>query len=143
MRREKRTENNEKMRRNPMETEETIPKSPLQEMSMDFAVRIVTLARELRSGPKEYALADQLLRSGTSIGANLAEATFAASRKEFLLKCKIALKECSETRFWLDLLARASIFPASRLAPLRATCTDLLRMLAATCKTTQERLSAQ
>lgn len=143
MRSEKRKENTEKLRKNLMETEESIQKSPLREMSMDFAVRIVALARELRNGPKEYALADQVLRSGTSIGANLAEATFAASRKEFLLKCKIALKECSETRFWLDLLARASIFPTSRLAPLRTTCTELLRMLAATCKTTQERLSNQ
>ena len=66
-----------------------------------------------------------------------------ASRKEFLLKCKIALKECSETRFWLDLLARAEVFPVARLAPLRTSCTELLRMLAATCKTTQERLSNQ
>ena len=57
-----------------MESDESIQKSPLQEMSMDFAVRIVALARELRNGPKEYALADQVLRSGTSIGANLAEA---------------------------------------------------------------------
>ena len=123
-----------------MENEESSQKSPLQEKSMDFAVRIVALARELRNGPKEYALADQVLRAGTAIGANLAEATFSASRKEFLVKCKIALKESSETRFWLDLFARTHLFPAARLSPLRTSCTELLRMLAATCKTTQERL---
>jgi four helix bundle protein len=117
--------------------------SPLREKSMDFAVRIVALARALRDECKEYALADQVLRSGTAIGANLAEAAFAPTKRDFLNKNKIALKECSETRFWLDLLARASIFPTSRLAPLRTTCTELLRMLAATCKTTQERLSNQ
>ena len=66
-----------------------------------------------------------------------------AALSEFLLKCNIALKECSETRFWLDLLTHASIFPPSRLSPLRTTCTDLLRMLASTCKTTQERLAQQ
>ena len=119
------------------------PESSLQEKSMAFAVRIVALSRTIREERKEFVLADQLLRSGTSIGANLAEAAFAVSKKEFLSKCKIALKEASETRFWLDLSVRAGLFPASRLAPLRSSCTELLRMLAATCKTLEERLASQ
>lgn len=114
--------------------------SPLREKSMAFAVRIVALARALREERKEFALADQVLRSGTSIGANLAEAAFAPSRKDFLNKCKIALKECSETRFWLDLFVRSEILPESRLSDLRTECEELRKMLSATCKTTEERL---
>lgn len=110
---------------------------------MDFAVRIVALSRILRDEHKEYALADQILRAGTSIGANLSEAAFATSRKDFLSKCKIAQKECAETRFWLDLFIRSSIFPRSRLASLHSSCTELLNMLSATCKTTEERLASK
>lgn len=119
-----------------------LPENPLQEKSMEFAVRIVSLSRTLRDECKEYALADQVLRSGTSIGANLAEAAFATSKKDFLVKAKIALKECSETRFWLKLLIRSKIFPKSRLSPLLSSCTELLRMLVSTCKTTEERLKS-
>ena len=120
-----------------------VPENPLQEKSMEFAVRIVSLSRTLRDECKEYTLADQVLRSGTSIGANLAEAAFATSKKDFLVKAKIALKECSETRFWLKLLIRSKIFPKSRLSPLLSSCTELLRMLVSTCKTTEERLKSQ
>ena len=117
--------------------------TPLQDKSMDFAVRIVAFARAIREECREYALSDQILRSGTSIGANLSEAVFAASKKEFLSKCKIALKECAETRFWLDLAVRSGLYPASRLSGLRAACQELLKMLAATCKTTEERLAVK
>ena len=113
--------------------------SPLREKSMDFAVRIVVLARALRDECKEYALADQVLRSGTAIGANLAEAAFAPTKRDFLNKNKIALKECSETRFWLDLFARTSLVPPSRLASLHASCEELLKMLSSTCKTLEAR----
>ena len=117
--------------------------SPLREKSMDFAVRIVALARAIRDECKEYALADQVLRSGTAIGANLAEAAFAPTKMDFLNKNKIALKECSETRFWLDLFARTSIFPPSRLAPLHSACEELLKMLSSTCKTLESSLRGQ
>ena len=112
--------------------------SPLREKSMESAVRIVALARALREECKEYALADQVLRSGTAIGANLAEAAYAPTRKDFLNKCKIAQKECSETLFWLDLFTRTSLFPATRLAPLRSECDELLKMLSSTCKTIED-----
>ncbi len=110
---------------------------------MDFAVRVLALARVLREEHKEFSLADQFLRSGTAIGANLAEAAFATSRKDFLAKCKIAQKECAETRFWLDLFVRSGIFPDSRLSSLRDSCQELLKMLVATCKTTEERLDTR
>ncbi len=112
--------------------------SPLREKSMDFAVRVIALSRALRDECKEYALADQILRSGTAIGANLAEAAFAPTKRDFLNKNKIALKECSETCFWLDLFARTSLLPPARLAPLRSSCEELRKMLSSTCKTIED-----
>ena len=75
-----------------------------REKSMRFAVRIVKLYQFLCDEKKEYTLSKQILRSGTSIGANLAEAESAISRKDFLSKLYIALKECSETLYWLELM---------------------------------------
>lgn len=72
--------------------------------SKKFAVRIVKLYKYLCDTKKEYVLSKQLLRSGTSIGANLEEAECAISKKDFLVKIYISLKECSETKYWLELL---------------------------------------
>ncbi len=115
--------------------------SPLRIKSMDFAVKIVALGRSLREKHKEFAMADQVLRSGTSIGANLAEAAFAPSLKDFLNKCKIFLKECSETQFWLELFVRCGLLLPEEAATLRNECMELRKMLSATCKTTEERLA--
>ena len=108
---------------------------------MVFAVKIVKLARALREEQREYSLADQMLRSGTSIGANLAEATYAPTKKDFLNKCKIALKETSETLFWLNLLVRSDLFPETRISEIRNDCEELRKMLSATCRTIEENLS--
>ena len=110
-------------------------KDPLREQSLEFAVRIVGAARRLREEHKEYSLADQLLRSGTSIGANLSEAVYAASRSDFLNKNKIALKECSETLYWLNLLQRCNLIPKEHARSLWKTCDQLRRMIASVCKT--------
>ena len=115
--------------------------SPLKQKSMDFAVRIVKLNHWLLNEKREYSIADQLLRSGTSIGANLAEAEFASSKKDFLSKCKIALKECSETRFWLALLRRCDILSETQQTSILNECEELLKMLAASCRTLEERIS--
>ena len=72
--------------------------------SKKFAVRIVKLDEYLTAEKKEYVLSKQVLRSGTSIGANLAESECAVSKKDFLSKIYIALKECSETMYWIELL---------------------------------------
>lgn len=72
--------------------------------SKRFAVRIVNLYKYLCDNRKEYVLSKQVLRSGTSIGANLAEAESAMSKRDFLAKVYVALKECSETIYWLELL---------------------------------------
>lgn len=108
---------------------------PLRERSLEFAVRIVGTARRLRDERREFALADQLLRSGTSIGANLSEAVFASSRPDFLSKNKIALKECSETLYWLRLLSRCDLLPEEECVSLQSDCTQLLRMMISVCKT--------
>ena len=113
---------------------------PLKEKCMAFAVRTVKLAKWLREEKKEFSLADQILRSGTSIGANLSESRYAASRKDFLAKCKISLKECSETLFWIDLLNRSEILSREHSESLRSDCLELRKMLSAACKTIEDRI---
>ncbi len=73
----------------------------IEERSLDFAIRIVKLKDYLVEEIKEYELAKQILKSGTSIGANIAEAQQAQSKADFLSKMNIALKECTETKYWL------------------------------------------
>lgn len=95
-----------------------------------FAVRIVKLCKFLDQNPGvSRTLAQQLLRSGTSIGANLREAQSAESRRDFLHKLKIALKEARETEYWLDLLIDAEIVSPARLNTLRQECKELCKIL--------------
>ena len=75
-------------------------------MSLEFAVRIVNLNKYLRLNKKEFVISAQVLRSGTSIGANIAESQMAQSTPDFISKLHIALKEANETKYWLDLLLR-------------------------------------
>ena len=109
-------------------------KSIAYEKSLAFSKQIVNLYRYLCSEQKEYILAKQVLRSGTSIGANLAEARYGISRKDFLSKVYIALKECAETAYWLELLYSTSYLSESDFRSLLADCEDLRRMLSATTK---------
>ena len=76
--------------------------------SKSFAIRIVNLYRYLREDKKEYVMSKQLLRCGTSIGANIAESGCAISEKDFLSKLYVAFKECAETQYWLDILYETS-----------------------------------
>jgi four helix bundle protein len=115
---------------------------PLKGKSMAFAVRAVKLAKWLREEKKEFSLADQILRSGTSIGANLSESRYAASRKDFLAKCKISLKECSETLFWIELLEHSGLIASAQAKSLSADCNDIRRILAASCKTLEQNLQS-
>lgn len=103
--------------------------------SKRFAVRIVRLYQYLSNEKKEFVLSKQLLRSGTSIGANLAEAECAISRKDFLSKVYIALKECSETLYWLELLEETDYLTEQEFQALNADCEELKKMLSATTKT--------
>ena len=106
--------------------------------SKKFAVRIVHLYQQLCNEKKEYVLSKQLLRCGTSIGANLAESECAISRKDFLAKVYIALKECSETLYWLELLYETDYLSQSGYHSMQPDCEELRRMLSATTKTLSE-----
>ncbi len=93
----------------------------VQAKSMAFAKRIVFACHYLREQKQEYVLSKQLLRSGTSIGANIAEAQYGSSRKDFLNKLYIALKECAETKYWLELLLECGYLSAAEHQSLLMT----------------------
>ena len=103
--------------------------------SKRFSVRIVNLYRYLREEKREFILSKQLLRCGTSIGANLAEAECAISRKDFLAKVYIALKECAETKYWLELLNETGYLTDIQFQSVYSDCEELRKMLSATTKT--------
>ena len=88
---------------------------------------------------REYVLSKQILRSGTSIGANLTEAQFSISRKEFLAKTAISLKECAETEYWLDLLKEINLLTATEYESFSNDCKEILRLLISTVKTLKSR----
>ena len=106
----------------------------VMEKSLDFAVRIVNVARYLSSRKKEYTLSKQLLRAGTSIGANIAEAQRGQSTADFAAKMSVALKECSETEYWLQLLYRTEYLTQKQYESLYNDIHELLKMLTAICK---------
>lgn len=116
--------------------------SVMLERAKDFAVEIVNLCRELQTEKREYVLTGQLLRSGTSIGANIQESKYAQSPADFVSKMQIALKECYETEYWLELLNRTALLPDDRYASLRSACGTLRRMLIASVNTAKKRYSA-
>lgn len=103
--------------------------------SKQFALRIIQLCKLLRNDKKEYILSNQILRSGTSIGANLAEAECAISRKDLLSKLYIALKECSETRYWLELLFESDYIDKELFNSLYNDCQEIMRILSSSTKT--------
>jgi len=99
-----------------------------------FSRRIYFLKNCLRA-KHEYELADQIFRSGTSVGANIAEANDAYTRKDFHHKLTIALKECSETKYWLELLLDVNLIAQDEFESLYQDCMELYRMLSSICKT--------
>ena len=106
-----------------------------KQKSLAFAKRIVRVYQFLTSEKSEYVISKQLLRSGTSIGANLAEAVYASSRKDFTAKLYIALKECAATLYWLELLCECDYLSAPTYTSLRSDCEELRKMLSASTKT--------
>jgi four helix bundle protein len=110
------------------------------EKSYAFAVQIIALARILRK-QNEYELAAQLLRSGTSIGANVEEAQSGVSRADFAAKIGIASKEARETYYWLRLIRDAQLIPQEKIAPRIHEISELLRLLTSIVKSVQVRSS--
>ena len=109
----------------------------IQDKSFRFAVRIVNLCKYLQTEQKEYILAKQLLRSGTSIGANVAEAQQAQSRPDFVNKLNIALKEASETEYWLRLLYETDSLTKEQFASIFADCNEVKSMLVTIVKSSK------
>ena len=109
--------------------------SVVREKSLRFAVRIVKLYQFLCDEKKEYTMSRQILKSGTSIGTNLAEARTAISRKDFLSKLYIAPKECSETLYWLELLKETDYLTEEQYLSLAGDCEELRKMLSSAAKT--------
>ncbi|MCL2883896.1 MAG: four helix bundle protein [Oscillospiraceae bacterium] len=104
-----------------------------------FAKRIIRLYRYLCDEKKEFVMSKQLLRCGTSIGANITEAECGVSKKDFLAKMYIAFKECAETAYWLDLL-REDYIAQIEYDSISTDCDELMRMLTAITKTTRSSL---
>ena len=109
----------------------------LAELSMEFSVDIINLVKQLKEN-RESIISNQIGRSGTSIGANIHEAQYAQGKKDFISKLEIALKEASETGYWLELLHRTNYIDEQLYKSLSAKCTSLRVMLIASCRTAKE-----
>ena len=109
----------------------------IQTKSFNFAVRIVNLCKYLQTTQKEYVLTKQLLRCGTSIGANVAEAQQAQSRPDFVSKLNIALKESYETDYWLRLMEATQILTPEEYTSIISDCHELEKLLISIIKTTK------
>ena len=112
----------------------------IEERSFDFAVRIVKLKDFLFENKKEYEIGRQILRSGTSIGANVAEAQQAQSQADFLTKMNIALKECAETKYWLRLLKATDKLTEHEIKSIYDECVEIEKILYAIVRTTKNNL---
>ena len=104
-------------------------------LSKGFALRIVQLHQYLKSNKREFVLSQQILRSGTSIGANIKEAQFAQSKADFTAKMYIALKEAGETEYWLELLYEAQYLESKEFESIIFSCKTIIRILNAITKT--------
>ena len=112
----------------------------VSEKSMKFSVRIVRLYHYLVERKREFVISKQLLRAGTSIGANIAEAESSYSKRDFLAKMYIAFKECSETNYWLRLLYQTGYLTVKEFNSINNDCYEIRLMLSAITKTTRENL---
>ena len=110
----------------------------IQDKSFAFAVRVVNLCKYLRNDQKEYILSKQLMRSGTSIGANVAESQQAQSKADFVNKVNIALKEAYETHYWLRLLYATEYLSSKQYESIIYDCKEVEKLLVAIVKAAKE-----
>ena len=115
-----------------MDVDQTVEKKSFQ-----FAVRIVKLSRFLVETKKEFILSKQLMRSGTSIGANIVEAQQAQSRADFIAKLSISLKEACETEYWLRLLNATEYLTEKEFCSIIDDCREIIKMLTAIIKSSK------
>lgn len=111
--------------------------SKLRDLSMDFSVRIINLVKDLKT-KHESVISNQVGRSGTSIGANIYEANYAQGRKDFISKLESALKEASETGYWLELLYKTNYIDEQTFKSLSERCASIRVMLITSCRTAKQ-----
>ena len=113
--------------------------NPVVDKSYSFSLRIIKLYKVLTYDKKEYVLSKQILRSGTSIGANIEEGQAAISKRDFISKNSIASKEARETHYWLRLLRDSDMLP-KEFSSLIKECDELVRILSSIVKSSQDKL---
>lgn len=106
--------------------------SPLLSKSKQFALQIIKVCNQIKSEKKEIVITNQLIRSGTSIGANIREAFYGHSKADFIAKLQIALKECSESEYWIELLLEGGYYDDNTFLQ---NCVEIKRMLIASINT--------
>jgi four helix bundle protein len=112
----------------------------LKDKSFAFAVRCINLYKYLTNNKKEFVISKQILRSGTSIGANVREAQNAQSKVDFIHKLSISQKECDETIYWLELLQTTKFISQEEFNSLNNDASELLKMLRSSILTTKQKL---
>ena len=115
-----------------------VSESILRNKSKEFAKQIVYMCRDIKANARESVLTNQLLRSGTSIGANIHEAQYAQGKKDFISKLEIAQKECFETEYWLELLFETGYISETVYKPLQNQCGTIRRMLISSINTVKK-----
>jgi len=112
-----------------------VGKSQLRELAVEFAVNSIKFCKTIKG---HYGIVDQLERASTSIGANIHEANYAHSRADFISKMRIALKECYETEYWLELMVKSELADRECVRELYEQCGKIRRMLIASVKTARD-----
>ena len=115
--------------------------NPLKDKSYDFALKIIATCRELQVGLREFVLSGQLVRSGTSIGANAEEAIGAQSKRDFLSKIAISYKEARESNYWLRLLRDSKLLETEKANRLILHSEELIKIMGAIISTTKKGLN--
>ena len=111
--------------------------SPLTKKSYLFGVRIVKMVKYIKCTPKEYGMLNQVFRSGTAIGALVSETAYAQSPADFVNKLSVALKECNETLYWLNILKDTEYLQEKEYESMNADCREILALLVSSIKTTK------
>ena len=121
-----------------MESGELQKDNILVEKSFKFAIRIVDLYKYLSQNKKEFILSKQVLRSGTSIGANISESQDAQSKADFISKLSIALKEAKETKYWIELLRETDFLNTTEASNILEDVIEIIKLLISIIKTTKQ-----
>jgi len=113
-------------------------KNPLKDKSYTFAIEIVKISQKLIKEKRDFILSNQILRSGTAIGALIRESEFAASKADFINKLTVSLKEANETEYWLMLLCDSGYISKENFEKLQSQCKELIAMLVSSIKTSKK-----